>query len=323
MSQDTLRYIRHDTTRRSGQGRKLRDDALGAKVVTLDQQPSAGTVRAILLGVACDRGVGIGGGRIGAADGPLRFRDAFFRLMAPEGWAAGSLLDAGDLLSAGRTDETHARLSEVIDVLTGRFPQARLMVAGGGHDAVYGEVLGVARRRRRERDPARLGLLVVDAMPDASSHEGEPHDHTALRRLLREPAAALAGDDVLLVGLQPAHAAGGQVAFLHSQGVRMVPFADPEADALPDLAVELSARVDALTLSIDLGAFAQSVAPGVSEPVAFGIDPDLVLRAAARLGATPRPGSCGIWGLNPRFDRDGATARLAARLAWAYCAGAC
>ena len=323
MSQDTLRYIRHDTTRRAGQGRKLRDDALGAKVVTLDQQPSADTVRAVLLGVACDRGVGIGGGRIGAADGPQRFRDAFFRLMAPAGWLSGSLLDAGDLLSAGRTDETHARLSEVIDVLTGRFPDARLIVAGGGHDAVYGEVLGIARRRRREHGEARLGLLMVDAMPDASSHEGEPHDHTALRRILREPASGLAGDDVLLFGLQTAHAASGQVAFLQSQGVRMVPFGTQDADALPDLALALAARVDALTLSIDLGAFAQCVAPGVSEPVAFCVDPNVVLMAAARLGAAQRPGSCGIWGLNPRFDRDGATARLAARLAWAYCAGAC
>ncbi|MCB9737678.1 MAG: arginase family protein [Deltaproteobacteria bacterium] len=322
MSNDTLRYIRHDTTRRFGDGKRTRAGLMGNKVVNLDGNPASHTVRAVLLGVACDRGVGLGAGRIGSADGPMRFRDAFWRTMAPEGWGPGALLDAGDLVSAGRTDETHARLSEVVAVLRGRFPQARLVVVGGGQDALYGDVLGFSRWCRKEGLAGRLGLVHVDAQPDASDHEGEPHDRTALRRILREPAAGIAGEDVVAWGLQQVVSQPAQLEFLRNQGVTLHYQPDhPGKASLTDEVDRLLGEVDGLSMSVDLGAFSQAVAPGVSEPIAIGIDPGQVARALGRLGAAERPTSVSIWGLNPRFDRDGATARLAARLAWSYVCG--
>ncbi len=323
MSEDTLRYVRHDTNRRLGGGRRLREDHIGAKVVQLDGDPRQETVRAILLGVACDRGVGLGGGRIGAADGPQRFRDAFFRLVAPEGWAEGTVLDAGDLLSAGRSEETHARLMEVVDVLMGRFPAARLCLVGGGHDSLYGEVLGLARRLRRDRTPdtPRLGLVVVDACPDVAAHEGEPTHQTALRRLLREKAAGLVADDVLHFGAQPALTPWQHMRFLRGQAIESIELPETESVDLSTRICGLAERVDGLTVSIDLGALSQAVAPGVSEPSATGVDLRPLLRAAAMAGSLEKPKTFGIYGLTPRFDRDGATARVAARLCWSYCAG--
>jgi arginase family enzyme len=46
-----------------------------------------------------------------------------------------------------------------------------------------------------------------------------------------------------------------------------------------------------------------------------------VLRAAAALGSLPLATQLGLYELNPRFDQDGASARLAARLAWSYLTG--
>ncbi|MEY3013339.1 MAG: hypothetical protein RIT45_2074 [Pseudomonadota bacterium] len=324
MTNETLRYIRHDTTRRLGDQRRGRGDAMGSRVVNLDGNPDAASVRAVLLGVACDRGVGLGSGRIGSADGPMRFRDAFWRLMAPAGWGAGSLLDAGDLVSAGRTDETHARLSEVVTVLRGRFPNARMVVVGGSQDALYGDVLGLSRWRRRDMESPRLGLVSVDAQPDAATFEGEPHDRTALARILREPATGVRGPDLSIWGLQRPACSQAQLDYLRTQSASLRFCPDETGDdALREAVVRLGDTVDALAMAVDLGAFAQSVAPGVSEPVAVGVDPVRVLAATAALGTVATPTGLSIWGLNPRFDRDGATARLAARLAWSYVSGSC
>ncbi len=323
MSEDTLRYVRHDTNRRIGGGQRLREDLIGARVVQLDGGPRQKSVRAILLGVACDRGVGLGGGRIGAADGPQRFRDAFFRLVAPEDWTEGALLDAGDLLSAGRSEETHARLMEVVDVLMGRFPAARICLVGGSHDALYGEVLGLARRLRRDRAPEtpRLGLVVVDASPDVAAHEGEPTHQTALRRLLREKSAGLVADDVLLFGAQPALTPWLHARFLRGQAIESIELPETETIDLPTRICGLGERVDGLTVSIDLCALSQTVAPGVSEPSAAGVELRPLLRAAAMASSIDKPKTFGVYGLTPRFDRDGATARVAARICWSYCAG--
>jgi formiminoglutamase len=318
VSEDTLRYMRHDTTRRPQDGRRGRGNALGAKVVNLDGKIDPGAVRAVLLGVACDRGVGLGAGRLGSADGPQRFRDLFWRLIAPPGWGSGALLDAGDLVSAGRTDETHARLSEVVAVLRGRFPRARFAVIGGGQDALYGDVLGQARWLRGQHEEPALGLVAVDAWPDAASYDGEPHDRSAVRRILRERACAVRPEEVLLWGVQRHVASPAQLEFLRGQGVALAFWPDARGQ---DLAGELTARarrVHGLALSVDLGAFAQADAPGVSEPSALGVDPIAVSDACAALGALAQPTGLGVWGLNPRFDRDGATARLAARLVWSY-----
>lgn len=321
MNEETLRYVRSDTTRRSQAGKRMREDTLGAKVVHLNGIPQADVVQVMLLGVACDRGVGLGGGRIGAADGPTRFRDAFYRLIAPDDWRHGTLLDAGDLLSAGRTDETHARLSEVVAVLHGRFPAARLLVVGGGHDALYGEALGRVRHARRGADRVRAGLMLIDSVPDAAAYEGEAHHHTALWRLLREPAAALGGDDVIVWGAHPSLAPPAQVAFLRSQGAQLLR-CDAGAEEVWRALHGLHERAAPVLCSIDLTAFGQALAPGVGEPAALGLDPAAVATLLARHGRAGAVGSLGIWGLNPRFDRDGATARLAARLAWSWCAGA-
>ncbi|MCO4761483.1 MAG: arginase family protein [Myxococcales bacterium] len=319
---DTLRYVRFDTTRRPPP--RSRDDLrMGSLMVSLEGNPSADAVQAILLGVASDRGAGLRGSRLGAVDGPQRFREYFWRLHAPEGWKAGSILDAGDLISAGRTDETHARLGEVTDVLRGRFPKARLMVIGGSQDNLYGEILGLGRWVRRNGGAARCGLVNIDARPDAFVHEGEPHDGTAIRRLLGESASQLSGENTVLWGLQRSESSAKHVRFLREQGVVMRWWPDlgegrTATTSLLDELSSLTARCTAVALSVDLSALSQAQAPGVAEPIATGVPAAAIVRGAEALASSPCPTQLSIYGLNPRFDRDGMTGRLAARIAWSY-----
>ena len=325
MAKTTLRYIRSDTTRRPEA--KGDDPRMGSRMVSLDGDPDPTRVGAVLLGVVCDRGVGLKGGRMGSVEGPSQFRDQFWRLSATAAVERGSLLDAGDLVSAERTNETHARLGEVLDVLHDRFPQARMVVVGGGHDHAYGEVLGLSRWLKNTDGNNRVGVLCIDSQVHVQRHEGEAHAGTAWRRLLLEPAARLDGESLTVWGVQRAANAETLLSFAAAQGINMVhlhEISDDVAvasDRLVTRLQQMGATHGGLSMSVDMGAFAQHLAPGVGEPLPVGVPIRPVLAAAAALGRLQQPTQLGIYELNPRYDRDGATARLAARIAWSYVTG--
>jgi formiminoglutamase len=325
---DTLRYVRLDQTPQQVSAAERRDDPrMASRLVALDGDPDATKVRAIVLGVADDRGVGLNGGRMGAAEGPQQFRTYFAKLPAPADWAPGSVLSAGDLLPAEHTAETHARLAEVVVVLRERFPRARLVVVGGGHDHAYGEVLGLARSLASRQADARLAVVNVDAHADVRPHQGEPHSGTPFRRLLEEPAARLAPRSFVEWGLQRASNATAHLEYLHQLGVQVVYWQDIDPNdaaagqQLLGVLAGLAENHAGVSLNVDLDAFAHAVAPGVSAPSPVGVPAGAVLRAAARLGELAAVSQLGLYELNPRFDQDGHTARLAARLAWSYITG--
>jgi formiminoglutamase len=325
---DTLRFIRADTVPVATDRKGRRDDPrMASRMVSLADEPKRDKVHAIVLGVADDRGVHLNGGRLGAADGPARFRDYFGRLPAPAEFGPHSVLNAGDLMPAESTNETHARLAEVVFVLRERFPLARLVVVGGGHDHAYGEVLGLARSVAALDREAKVAVLNVDAHADVRPHHGEPHSGTPFRRILTEPATRVAAGSLVEWGLQHACNATAHLQYLQQQGARVVFWEDIDGSdtiagaQLLALLTELATGHAGLSLSVDMDAFAQAVSPGVSAPSPLGVPAGAVVRAAAVLGSLPTSTQLGIYELNPRFDQDGASARLAARLAWSYVTG--
>ncbi len=328
---ETLKFIRADSTPHVAATRLRRDDPrMGSCAVTLDADPPESRVRAIVLGVADERAVQLAGGRVGAVDGPHRLRDWFFRLPAPPEFGPLSVLNAGDLQAADHTSETQARLAEVIAVLRDRFPRARVVVVGGGHDHCYGEVLGLARSVARGDPAARTALLDISHRAGVRPSEHDRREVAAdsqLRRLLLEPAARLDGQSTLVWGLQRSANSVDRLQFLHQHGARTQFWEDIESDerraaeGLTRWQDEAAHSHAGLAMTVDLTVFGQVAAPGVSDPVAIGVAPGAVVRAAAHLTASSRPTVLGLHGLNPRFDQDGATARLAARLAWSYLTG--
>lgn len=74
-------------------------------------------------------------------------------------------------------------------------------------------------------------------------------------------------------------------------------------------------------VSFDLDAVDQAYAPGVSAPATGGLDVDVWLHAAFEAGCNPEVASMDVVELNPRFDPDGRTARLAALTVWTFLRG--
>ena len=73
-------------------------------------------------------------------------------------------------------------------------------------------------------------------------------------------------------------------------------------------------QVDHLYLSIDMDGFSSAFAPGVSAPSPLGFEPKVVFKLLKWILNSKKVRACDIAELNPSYDQDEQTARLAATL---------
>ena len=267
------------------------------------------TPRAALIGFPVDEGVRRNGGRPGAANGPAAIRQALARL-TPDPRSGDGMLDLlthtadlGDVRATGDLERDQAALAAAVAPLlrAGAF----VIVLGGGHETAYGHFLGTVEAE------LAVELLNWDAHCDVRPlRDGRGHSGSPFRQALEHPSGACRGYSV--AGVQPSSTAGAHLAYVRRHG-RAV-FAD-------ELTLVLRRELYALltrpaVVSFDLDAVDQAWAPGVSAPATAGLDVATWLAAAREAGSCPAVVSCDIVELNPDHDRDGQTARLAARTVW-------
>lgn len=262
----------------------------------------------VLLGVPDDTGVHAVGGRPGAAGGPAAFRQALQRYGTSYDFGSGTDLaslplgDAGDVqVAPGDTPTTHRRTTERVAVLL----QAghRVVCVGGGHDLTFAHVRALLQPLRG---------VNVDAHPDVRPLAGGRITSGSPYYLMYEELTVEAFWEI---GLQPAVCRGEHIQYLRSKGARIVPLAEFHPQAFEE------AVVGAHFVSLDLDGVAQAFAPGVSAPNPDGFTPREMLAMARRAGREPSVRLLDIMELNPRFDVDGRTARLAVALFLAFLHG--
>lgn len=262
--------------------------------------------RVSLIGFAVDQGVIRNGGRAGASAGPAAIRERLLR-MCPDAENRAAFVrvleetrDLGDVQASGDLEADQRALGEVVaqELARGAF----VIVLGGGHETSYGHFLGYAARGRA------LAIENIDAHPDVRPlRDGLGHSGSPFRQALEHPARLC--KSYCVEGLQPSAVADAHLAYLQEKGARFGFRRRFDADALYD-------GEDDTLATFCLDAVDQAFAPGVSAPSTDGLFPAEWLRAAYRAGACPRVTSADVVELNPNYDRDGQTARLAARTVW-------
>lgn len=264
----------------------------------------------VLVGFPSDEGVRRNGGRPGASEAPAEIRRRLYGLTPDprtEGGMARLLrgtLDVGDVRVTGDVEADQERLGEVV----GRWLSegAFMVILGGGHETAFGHFLG---HLESGLEPE---ILNWDAHPDVRPvGEGGAHSGSPFRQALLHPSGACRGYTV--AGLLPQAVSAAHRRFLEQQGCR-VRWRDETGPSTP---VELFGGLsDPALASFDLDAVDQAWAPGVSAPSVGGLDPDVWLAAAEAAGRAEQVRSVDVVELNPRFDADGRTARLAAVTVW-------
>lgn len=278
---------------------------------------SSHTPELVIVGFPCDQGVKINRGRTGAAEAPDAIRRALFR-MTPDArchdiftQTISRTLDLGNVRVGADLGGNQALLGEIVAerIKAG----STVLVLGGGHETSFGHFLGYAGAGQRPK------ILNFDSHPDVRELvDGSPHSGSPFRQALLHESKACAGYAVF--GLAPNSVARDHLEFMRSHDAAYVWNSEL---TITDVEREIVSAKTPLMTSIDLDVISQSRAPGVSAPAARGVELSLMLDVAEKLGSSSRVHSLDIVELNPTFDIDNQTARVAALLAWRFIVGVC
>lgn len=269
---------------------------------------------AVVMGFACDAGVARNQARVGSALAPSAIRRAMAGLPAHD---LTRLLDAGDVVCEG--DALEAAQQTLADRTAHLLQsQARLVVLGGGHEMAWGDFQGLRQWLDANKDDAPVLVLNLDAHFDLRTgrpgSSGTPFDQIADDCEARGRAWQYACYGVSRLSNTPglfARAAEIDAVWIEDRNMQ-----ERHLQARLEDLDRLLAKAGHVYLTIDLDVLAAGVAPGVSAPAPYGVPLSVVEEIVLHVKASGKLRLADIAECNPKFDIDGRTARVAARLAW-------
>ncbi|MCX2718959.1 formimidoylglutamase [Lentiprolixibacter aurantiacus] len=266
----------------------------------------------VILGYACDEGVRRNQGRTGAIEGPDAIKRELARLPSPP-HLGSSLWDAGNIGCVDQDLEAaqHALAEKVKDILNmGSFP----LLLGGGHDIAFGHFTGLCAHLQSNES---IGIINLDAHFDLRSCANGANSGTPFYQIARELQKQDRKFQYLCMGIREEANAKMLFDTARELGVSYVPNSDFHLGNTNALQKELDnffEQTDKVYLTIDLDGFSSAYSPGVSAASPFGFSPDIVLWTMKQVINSGKLLSLDLAECNPRFDRDGQTAKLAAGL---------
>jgi formiminoglutamase len=265
-----------------------------------------------LLGFACDEGVRRNQGRVGARKGPLAIRQmlAGFALHQTR-----PIYDSGDVECAGeKLEQAHADYAARVSALLhdGHFPVG----LGGGHEIAYGTFLGLANFLKTKNSAPRIGIVNLDAHFDLRT-AAQPNSGTSFLRMAEFCRSNGMPYHYCCLGI----AEPGNTAALFDRARQLGTVWRTDEQTAPAQLPEtmsvlraFAAKVDFLYLTVCLDVLPASVAPGVSAPAPRGVPLETIEVLVSEVKQTGKLAAADIAELNPDFDQDNRTAKVAARL---------
>jgi formiminoglutamase len=265
-----------------------------------------------LLGFASDEGVRRNQGRIGASKGTQAIRQmlAGFALHQTR-----PIYDAGDMECGGeKLEQSHADYAARVSALLreSHFPVG----LGGGHEIAYGTFIGLSRFLKTQSSAPRIGIVNLDAHFDLRT-AAQVNSGTSFLRMAEFCRANEMPFRYCCLGIaEPSNTAA---LFDRARELGTVWRTDNELDAaqLPETIRVLrafAAEADFLYLTVCLDVLSASVAPGVSAPAARGVSLDVIETLISEVKQAGKLAAADVAELNPDFDPDQRTAKVAARL---------
>ncbi len=299
------------TGRKSGQQLYLHEKV---QCINLEREslPSSSKKNFALLGYACDKGVQLNQGRIGAFKGPDAIRKALAKL--PNHLEGDiSLIDVGTLeFFDGKLENIQVHLSEKVSQLLEQntFP----IIIGGGHDIAYGHYNGIRDFIAPEKT---IGIINFDAHFDLRSNENGNNSGTPFYQIAQDCKANQTSFNYLCLGIRKD--ANNAQLFETADGLNVL-YLEREHFSMHYLEhvqlhlMQFIEEVDYIYMTIDLDGFSSAYAPGVSAPSPMGFSPDIVLESLKLIIDSGKLISMDLAEMNPDYDIDGQTAKLAASL---------
>jgi len=264
-----------------------------------------------LLGYACDIGIKRNQGRLGAVDGPKAIRKYLAKL--PNHLAGDStFIDAGTHYCIDDNLEAlQDQLAESISLLLHQ--NILPIVIGGGHDIAYGHFKGI----RKYLGDKKIGIINFDAHFDLRLTTEKSNSGTPFYQISQDARKEQATFNYLCLGIRRdandsslfKTADALQVKYLECEHFNM-----HYLEHVQLIIMQFIEDVDYIYTTIDLDGFSSAYAPGVSAPSPIGFTPTIVLESLKIILDSQKLISLDIAEMNPKYDIDGQTAKLAASL---------
>ncbi len=295
------------------------------KVKNMMKPWGGGKVDTGILGVPYDYGTLLVGGRVGARNGPgairaeLKRYGTTFNIDYETDVRTLSIADLGDVeISDGNQHETYARIEKVLAGILekGIVP----IVMGGSNDISFPDAKALSNSF------GAIGGINVDAHFDVrKAVEGKVTSGSPYYMALETLGSKFSGKNFVEVGSHDNLNSREYYEYLKKKGVKVFTLGDARKSGVDGIVKKsfsfASKGTDAIFFSIDIDSVAQAFAPGCSAPDSDGFTPEQVRRMAFLAGNNPKVKLFEIMEVNPKYDIDGRTARLAASLVISFLTG--
>ncbi|MGL4767383.1 MAG: formimidoylglutamase [Formosimonas sp.] len=264
-----------------------------------------------LLGFACDAGVARNHGRVGARQGPAALRRALANMPA---LAQHAIVDAGDVVCVdGDLEVAQQQYAQRVTALLGQ--QLLPIGLGGGHEIAYAAFCGLAEYLALEASP-KIGIINLDAHFDLRG-DAQASSGTPFRQMAND--CAQRGWDFNYCCLGVSEFANTAALFERANQLKVTWRLDEDMTPrhLPEIHATLSdfmARVDVLYFTLCLDVLPAAVVPAVSAPAPRGVPLEVVEAVLDAIAASGKLKLFDVAELNPTYDMDQQSARVAARL---------
>lgn len=264
----------------------------------------------VLFGYPDDEGVGLNGGRLGAAEGPDSIRKELYRMTLTKDFP--SLKDLGNINIEIPLEERHKLTEGVLPKVLQT--EAKWIGLGGGHD--YGYADGSAFLKSLKGQQQRPLIINFDAHLDVRPLDKGLSSGTSFYRLLSD----FKDFDFLEIGVQEECNSPDHAEWTLSQGARILWWEDivlsgktPHLEILEFLEPWLAKSQVSTFLSVDIDVFSSVYAKGCSHSLPTGLDPMSFMRVLEVLKQRLNIQVFGIYEVAPKLEEP-YTARLAAQI---------
>lgn len=272
-----------------------------------------------LLGFCCDEGVKRNLGRPGAKEGPAAIRKAMRNFAVHFDTSHVRVYDAGDVICPGENMEAAQEMlgSKVYQLLKAGF---KPIVLGGGHETALGHFLGVNQFVKEKEQHANI--INVDAHFDLRKYDKRGNSGTPFLQISELLKSQNRPFNYLVLGINESSntkALYNTADRLETKWISNVQL-QQDKESCEKMIDDFISTNPHTYLSIDLDAIQEAFAPGVSAPGTLGLDPSMLVSLVKRITSSHTVLSMDIVELNPSFDIDNRTARLAAQIIYQVCA---
>lgn len=266
----------------------------------------------VFIGFKCDEGVRRNKGRVGAKDGPDGIRKAS-ATFANHFVDHTYLFDAGDIICNDLDlEKAQSELEQLIKQI--RSNNYFTFIFGGGHEMAFPHYLGLKDSLPKDKV---IGIINIDAHFDLRIPEGEPSSGTPFYQISQICKKESHPFKYMCIGIQKS--ANTQALFKRADelGVEYICNNEINIHSISQHSDQIRHfvhQVDFVYLTICLDAFDISFAPGVSAPSAIGLHPSTAVEFIREIIKTDKLISADVAELNPRWDQDNKTSKLASKL---------